>query len=83
MCIEIICAGSKPLANGDIAGVAYNRDNVTHQITMDFGVLNGSWAGASVSMYDLWQHETIGTFTGSYVATVPGHGVVAARLTRA
>lgn len=74
---------SRPLANGDLATVAYNRDTTPHNITINFGVANSSWAGKSASLYDLWQHQSLGVFTGSAVVSVEGHGVVAVRMTAA
>jgi len=72
---------SRPLANGDLAAVMYNRGTASQTITLNFGVANSSWAGKRASLYDLWQHNTVGVFTGSYSATVEGHGVVAVRMT--
>lgn len=72
---------SRNLANGDVAAVLYNRDSTAHNITMDFSlVVPASWQQAS--LYDLWAHATVGTFSGSYTAAVNPHGVVAVRMTR-
>jgi alpha-galactosidase len=73
---------SKPLANGDLAALMYNRDTSPHNITMPFGVLNATWADAKASLYDVWAHQTVGTFTDSYTALVEGHGVVMVRMTK-
>lgn len=71
---------SRQLANGDWAGVMYNRDTVPHNITMPIALVNPAWAGATVSAYDLWQHASVGNLTGTYAGLVQGHGVIALRL---
>jgi hypothetical protein len=43
-------------------------------------VINAAAAQTAV-VYDLWAHQVVGTFTDSYTASVPSHGVVAFKLT--
>lgn len=72
---------SRPLANGDVAAVMYNRDTSPHTITLPFGMVNASWAGKTANLYDLWQHTAIPNVASSYTSVVAGHGVVAVRMT--
>lgn len=73
---------SRPLANGDVFAVLYNRDTAAHGITLDFSLLGPGWAGKAAAFYDVWEHAAVpGTHTGSYAAQVAGHGVVALRAT--
>ncbi len=72
-----------PLSNQETVVVLFNRGEVEADITADF-----SLAGApnpttgSFAVRDLWAHEDLGIFQGSFTATsVPPHGVVAVKLT--
>lgn len=72
----------KPLANGDQAIIMYNaNDNINQTITATWAAV-GWPSTASVAVYDIWQHATIGNFVGSISATVPVHGNAFYRLSR-
>ncbi len=47
-------------------------------ITVNFGQIG---VGSTEQVRDLWERKDLGTFHGSYTATVPGHGVVLVRIT--
>lgn len=64
-----------PLASGAWAVVLLNTGFAPVPITCDFTTI-GFDAAASVAIRDLWLHQDMGTFTGSYTATVQPHGVV-------
>jgi alpha-galactosidase len=73
----------KPLANGDLAVIAYNKDDASNRTVAVNWVDLGWPASASVSVYDLWSHTVIGTFTGGTTAAdIVPHGHVMWRLTR-
>lgn len=66
-----------PLSDGSVAAVLLNRSNATATITANFsdiGIANGATATANVR--DLWARVDLGSFTGSYSATVVSHGSV-------
>ncbi len=59
---------AKPLANGDIAVVALNTDdNNSRNVAVTWSSL-GWPSSASVLVYDLWAHASLGTFTGGHIA---------------
>jgi alpha-galactosidase len=67
----------KPLADGSKAIGLFNRSTDKATITatfMDIGI------SGPFTVRDLWQHKDMGTFTGSYSAEVPRHGVVMIRV---
>lgn len=59
---------SRPLANGNTAVLLLNRGLIDSPMTYTF-------AGAS-GIRDLWTHQALGRFNGSFTATVPAHGAV-------
>jgi alpha-galactosidase len=64
---------TKPLPDGSRAVGLFNRGIGPLPITLrfkDIGLPN------SVRVRDLWARKDLGTFHGSYTATVPRHGVV-------
>jgi alpha-galactosidase len=70
---------SKPLAgNGRRAVALLNRGDSASQITVTFSSVA---LGGGVQVRDLWNSQDAGTFTGSYTATVPAHGVAMLGLT--
>jgi alpha-galactosidase len=72
---------SKPLSGGNVRAVALlNRNATAASITVTFAQIGLPNAQASVR--DLWQHADLGSFNGSYTASViPSHGVVMVRVT--
>lgn len=73
---------AKPLANGDQAIALYNKNDVlTQNITAQLADVG--WAGATVSVRDLWARADLGSMSGSItVASVPPHGHRLLRLTK-
>ncbi len=65
----------KELAGGNHAVILLNRSTTPHEITVRWADL-GYPEHIRASARDLWQHKDLGTFSGSYSATVPGHSVV-------
>jgi alpha-galactosidase len=57
-----------------VAAVLLNRGSSSASITAQWTDL-GIPAGAA-TVRDLWSHTDLGSFNGSYMATVPSHGVV-------
>lgn len=72
---------AKPLANGDVALLAFNRDTrpVVANLTT---TMMGFPAGATASLYDLWAHTSLGSVTGAWSADVQPHDVLFVRATR-
>jgi hypothetical protein len=65
---------AKPLANGDVAVLLFNRANTTRTITLDF-VDVGNTSLASWAVRDVWDRANLGRFNGTYEAKdVPPHG---------
>ena len=63
----------KPLEGGRRAVGMFNREE--HEMTMTLRLEDVGISGP-VQLRDLWAHKDLGTFTESYTARVPGHGVV-------
>lgn len=70
---------SRELHDGSRAVVLFNRSE--KETSMDF-----TWSEAGLprnlvlSVRDLWLHEDLGKFSGSFDSTVPSHGVVMVRV---
>jgi len=61
---------AKPLSNGDVAAVFINaNDFTTLVVTLAWDQI-GWPASANVSVYDMWAHQPVGAYVGSYSATV-------------
>jgi alpha-galactosidase len=73
----------KPLSNGDIAVILYNKDDsASRNITAQWSAI-GWPAGSTATVYDLWAHASLGNIVGSATASnVPPHGVAMWRLTK-
>ena len=63
----------RPLADGSSAVGLFNRGESEFKITVDF---NSIGVTGPARVRDLWQHQDLGTVSGSYTASVPRHGVV-------
>jgi len=70
------------LESNAMAVILFNRDQTTASITATWDML-GLSPTATYSVRDLWLHQDMGKFTGSYSATVNYHGVVMVKLTPA
>jgi alpha-galactosidase len=51
----------------------FNRTDDAAQITLDFSKLD---LKGKVKLRDLWQHKNLGTFSKSYIANIPKHGIL-------
>ncbi len=66
---------SKPLKNGAFAVALLNMNDSATTITANWSDVGLTAGNATVR--DLWQHQDLGSFSGSYTASnVPSHGVV-------
>jgi len=65
----------RPLYDGSIAGLMFNRGPSEEKMTLTWTQL-GLPQGKSAVVRDLWQHKDIGTFDQSFSAQVASHGVV-------
>ncbi len=63
---------TKPLADGSTAVGLFNRGEDAEDIKLDFSAIG---APSSASVRDLWARKDLGSFTGSFTAKVPRHGV--------
>jgi alpha-galactosidase len=70
---------AKPLSGGAKAVGLFNRNGYPCPITVNFKEIGYE---GPVHVRDLWAHKGRGTLTGSYTATVPGHGVVMIRISK-
>ncbi len=66
---------ARPIKDGNRAVILLNRGDAEHTITAHWTDLNYP-SHLSAAVRDLWQHKDLGTFTGSFSASVPSHGVV-------
>ncbi|MGA7415771.1 MAG: alpha-galactosidase [Bryobacteraceae bacterium] len=65
---------SKQLADGSRAVVLLNRSGGAKEMTVNWTEI-GYPASLKANVHDLWSHKDVGSFTGSYSAKVPSHGV--------
>jgi alpha-galactosidase len=70
---------SKQLADGGRAVALYNKGAATHSMTVEWTQI-GYPGQTKASVRDLWEHKTVGSFTGSYQTSVPSHGVAFLRI---
>ena len=70
----------KPLHNGDMAVVAFNRGPNQVDVEISWPMIGLSDA-TSAAVRDLWLHKDLGSFTGSFKASVGSHDVFTARIT--
>lgn len=63
----------KPLADGGKAVGMFNRDEHKMTITLHFQDIG---IPGPAKLRNLWSHKNLGTFRGSYTASVPRHGVI-------
>ena len=68
---------SKPMADGSQTVGMFNRHQGPMTFSVDFAKLGFSGA---VKVRDLWAGKDLGTVSGTFGATVPGHGVVLLRV---
>ncbi len=68
---------SKKLADGSLAVGLFNRDEFEQAVTAAWSQLDlaGRYAAR-----DLWLRKDLGSFTGQYQVSIPGHGAVLLRL---
>jgi alpha-galactosidase len=64
---------AKPLADGSVAVGLFNRGEDAEDIKLEFSAIG---APESASVRDLWARKELGTFSGSFTAKVPRHGVL-------
>lgn len=70
-----------PLNDSTMAAILLNRGSTEEEITITSEDLGwGERAGFSV--YDIWQHKTVGQFEGKYTTEVEAHGVMFGRFTK-
>jgi alpha-galactosidase len=63
-----------PLMSGDFAVLLLNRSGEEREISADFKDC-GMRENTKAAVRDIWKHADVGTFDGSYSATIPSHGV--------
>ena len=67
----------KPLAGGSTAVGLFNAGESTMPVTLRFKDIGLS---GKASVRDLWVRKDLGSFSGSYTAQAPHHGVVMIRI---
>jgi len=65
---------SKQLANGGRAVVLLNKSGAAKEMTVNWTDI-GYPASLKATVHNLWSHQDAGSFSGSYSANVPSHGV--------
>jgi alpha-galactosidase len=68
---------AKPLADGSCAAGLFNRGESELKITLD---LNRLGFTGPARLHNMWEHQDLGSLSGSYTASVPKHGVVMLRV---
>ena len=69
----------KPLQDGGVAVAMVNRGKEAQTITLKWTDA-GLDADKSVAIRDLWQHQDLGTFKGTFAVSVPSHGTAMIRM---
>ena len=68
---------TRQLKDASIAVLLVNVGEAEHTMTVPFDALRMDWdSDTQVQVRDLWQHQDLGTFAGSFQSTVQPHGVV-------
>jgi alpha-galactosidase len=67
----------KPMRDGSKVVGLFNRQRTVEQMSVNFSAIGIS---GQASVRDLWLKKDFGTFTNSYSAYVPAHGVVLVRI---
>ena len=70
-----------PLKSGSMAAILLNRSPTSAVITITNADL-GWEDSAEFIIYDIWQHKTLGEFTGKYSTKVEAHGVMFGKFTK-
>jgi alpha-galactosidase len=70
---------ARPLADGSMAVILFNRSDKEAPITVDWSTLGLDW-NANMQVRDLWQHKDLGSFLHKFTANVVSHGVVMIRI---
>jgi len=71
---------ARPLADGSRAVILFNRSSKEAPIAVNWTEIGyPKTLGAQVR--DLWKHQDLGVFIGTYSAAVPGHGAVMVKIT--
>lgn len=76
---------TRKLSDGSIAVVLYNAgdEESDHPIGVPFERLEMSWGtDTTVFIRDLWEHQDLGNYTGSFGHDVQRHGVVALKMSK-
>ena len=74
-------AWSKPLADGSVAVVAFNRGDTAASVNVTWSMV-GLAHQATASVRDLWAHADKGSHRGSYVCvSIPARDVCALKIT--
>jgi alpha-galactosidase len=73
---------AKPLADGSVAALLLNRGEAADVVTCTWEEV-GLPAGASAAVRDVFERKDLGSFTGSYGASVPAHGGLLVKVTPA
>jgi len=69
-----------PLAGGDVGVILFNRSPAAAKITANWADV-GLGSSTAANVRDLWTHMDLGSFTGSYSATIASHASQTLRLT--
>ena len=64
---------AKPLANGSTAVGLFNRGESTNPVRVNFKDIGVT---GSAKVRNLWTHQDLGSFDGSYTVEIPRHGAV-------
>ena len=75
-----VWAGPLSHPTPSVAAILLNRGNDTANITAKWSDI-GLDPAVMAEVYDIWQHKSLGSFTGSVTASVPSHGVAFYRIT--
>jgi alpha-galactosidase len=70
---------TKPLTGGAVAAGLFNRDIVSHEVTLKLKAIG---FGPHAKLRDLWAHANVVPTNGQYTVNVPPHGVVMLKLSR-
>jgi len=69
-----------PLSDGSIGVILFNRGTSSASITANFTDI-GLTPNSKANVRDLWAHQDLGAYTGSFSQTVPTHASITLRVT--
>ena len=80
VCFVCVLCRAGPLSDGSVAVILFNRGSMAASITANWRDI-GLSPGAAATVRDLWAHNDVGSFTGSFNRSVNSHASFTFKIT--